>query len=98
MHDGPIPNAYRPEDADPGYYRPAELRAAPTGSPRPLVILRDILISLACVMLLAYGTVAAYAVVRAGNAINDLGTTSDTTPTPGPCFIPDDPTCTPPGD
>jgi hypothetical protein len=57
-------------------------RIRPTGSPRWLTIARDVLLSLAALLLIVSWVYAVVAINRVGNAFEDIGNT--TTPTSAP--------------
>lgn len=82
----------------PGYtITPSSGRAKASSSPRWLQVARDLTLTVAAVLVSLAIILTAVALNRAGNALGDLTDTVDTS-TSEPCFIPDDPTCTPPGD
>lgn len=91
------PPIWHPDDSEDHRVDGVFLQAADRGSPHWLRIVRDVLVSLFCLLASLAVIFTAVALYQAGDALGDI-TDGGSTPTTAPCYIPDDPTCVAPGD
>lgn len=100
---GPItPTGMEPPPTDNEWLQ-GELVSAPTGSPRWLLLWRDVAVATAatlfCILVIGSAVLGGVALARVGNVANDVQPVQmDPGPTAEPCYIADDPTCVPAGD